>query len=97
MPAFELMFHSSLFLRNFHPISASWMSPFRKVRCLSLAVSIFHLAKGIENCIFFSQYHDKRSFKRKNITLAVETIAVVTVGMTWSSEGNFVLIWSFSH
>lgn len=71
--ACELMFHFSLFLRNFHPISASWMSHFRKVRCLSLAVSIFHfvmwqfpaLAKGVEKCNCFSQYHDKRSFKRK--------------------------------
>lgn len=35
IPAFELMFHSSLFLRNFHLISASWMSHFRKVRCFS--------------------------------------------------------------
>lgn len=44
IPAFELMFHSSLFLRNFHLISASWMSPFRKVRCFSCCFQLCGVA-----------------------------------------------------
>lgn len=38
LTAFELMFHFPLFLRNFHHISASWRSHFRKVSFLSFAV-----------------------------------------------------------
>lgn len=72
---FKLVFFSSLFFRNFHHISANWMSHFRKVSfCLllfqftvtvtNIHVTIYSFGKGNRKvCICIYQYLGKRNVK----------------------------------